>query len=118
MNRGFAKPRRPDPVPPGTPDNVRQRFLAWLRYRRYTDRPGGCWGIYQHAVETDDQRRSEGLRRNRQNGRTGKYFPPGTPYKIQRQYYRFIYTVGRCSFRAWFAWATCKGPHPLKVLGG
>ena len=109
--------RRPDPVPPGTPHERRQAFLAWLRYRRRTNRPGGCWGLYVHAVETDDQRRAEGMRRVRQNGRTGKHFPPGTPKKIQRQFYNFIYTQGRCSFADWYAWATLRGPHPLRWLG-
>lgn len=112
----MTQPRRLDPVPPDTTHDRRQAFLAWLRYRRHCNRPGGCWGLYQHALATDAQRRADGLRRVRQNGRVSKYFPKGTPFKIQRQFYNFLQTQGRCSFDAWYAWVLCKGPHPLNWL--
>ena len=104
------------PVPPGLTDKQRDAFLAWFRYRRRTGKPGGCWGLYRHAVETRDQRRIDSMRRVRQP-RQAKLMPAGTPHLIQRRFYNFLYTQGRCTFRAWWAWQCNKGPHPLPLVG-
>lgn len=42
--------------------------------------------------------------------------PVGCDPVIARKFYDFRAQYGRCTFKAWLAWATGKGPYPLKIL--
>lgn len=104
-------PSQPRIVPVTATQHERNAFAKWMRYCGGR----GCWGLWIANKATRRARLAAHMRRVRQD-HTSKYFPPGTPAKIQRQFYNFLYTNGRCSFASWYAWVLCKGPHPLNWL--
>lgn len=104
-------PKRKLYCPEDAAQSQRQAFGKWLRYHGEK----GCWGIWIASKETTSVRLSAHMKRVRQDRRS-RYFPKGTPERIQRRYYSFIYSQGRCTFAAWWKWQQGKGPRPLQYL--
>lgn len=97
-------------LPEGTSARDRAKFRKWY------DRNGGCWGLYQHRISMEEERYRQWGPRAARN-RPGSVLAPGVSRKVRRLFYKFRNAYGRCSFASWIAWRMKKGPHPLKILG-